>query len=193
MKRHHLWSVLLLALMGTGACSSHYRTEFEEIGGDQWARNVPSKAPVPYGLAINDISMNRPYSGELVNELKAKIESAHVFKKVELGSGKEREDFVDARVTIFDTRLDRRGLRSLEDADHPEAYEGAFIEHRYQMIVHWPKGHVGIYEAKCGGLLEGHGPLDLESQQYLQREADHCLNALVNKLMFDLPKMLGSS
>ena len=189
MKQYQTWCVLFLVLLGAGACSSHYRTEFEEIGGDQFVKNVPSKAPIPYGLALTDISMNRPYSGALLNELKTKIESTHLFRAVELDSKRAREDFLDARVTIFDTELDRRGLRALDDADHPEAYEGAFIEHRYQLIVHWPKGHVGVYEARCGGLLEGHGPMDPESQQQLQSEADHCLNALVNKLVSDIAKM----
>ena len=192
MKRYQILFVFFIVLFGTFACSSRYRTEFEELGGDQLVKHDLSKGYFPYTLALTDISMNRSFSGGLLNDLKAKIESAHVFKRVELGPKDEHTDVLNARLTIFDSRVDRRGLRPLEGADHPEAYEGAFIEHRYQLIVHWPKGQVGVYEAKCGGLLEGHGPMDPESQEHLKIEADHCLNAVVNKLVSDVSKMLGN-
>lgn len=193
MKKHFLHVLSLFSLLEVGGCSSSYQTEFEEIDGDKPAMRVVAQNQSDLVLTISSVSMNRPYSSELLNELKAKIENTHAFKRVQLGPDSEKVDLPKARLTVSDTRVDRRGLRPLSDSDYPEAYEGAFVQHRYQLTLHWPTGSVGFYEAKCGGLLEGNGPMDPESQDRLHIEEDHCLNALVKKVVSDIPSVVGTA
>jgi hypothetical protein len=193
VKKYSLHVLSLVSVLGIGGCTSSYQTEFEEIGGDQPAMRVVTQNQSDLVLTISSVSMNRPYSSELLNDLKAKIENTHAFKRVQLSPDTENVDLPKARLTVSDTRVDRRGLRPLSDSDYPEAYEGAFVQHRYQLTLHWPTGSVGFYEAKCGGLLEGNGPMNPVSQERLHIEEDHCLNALVKKVVSDIPGVVRTS